>query len=797
MYYPFRQWFLSRLMNFEFPIWNPYWGAGHEAVIWATVPIDPYTLLEWVIGPRYSVFHLIQCSAIILGAYVVFRKFDFDTWVSAMGSLLFFMSPLVTFWFFEFINTNTFIAHMFTFLFMMKWFECGRCRYFFLMGWAFFLGMFGTKLEFWFFEAVFFGTLPVFCFFIFKPSKPSILLMTWGAIFIAILAQSWQINLLLNALIHSGRPAIPHGLHHLFSLEMYKNLFLSMGDSDLIPTMGIGTSFFIALNTRSFHYRRFFFATGIILSLLCKPWNFPFIRTFIQSPILWGALLATAVSIQVASKRNLLSAWILFLLPAYYWCKPIIDFDELYLIRIAPVFFKVVWSFLVWLGCSQLHRFKVAQVAYLSILMVFFLEGQGQILLSYLFGFLWMPARDNYLIDFSFVVISVFGTRASFSLKPILLKGAVVIIALSSYPNLYYTAAPEPVPGSANQLISHPPSYDPFVGVPELKKIFKSWDYLPFRRSLDPDMENGLPQYLGTFEPAGKMDRSGERGFEKGFPQNQGTFLLEKTGNASFYGSMAPVRYRELIQFYGYNISPRDNVFGYPSVYSEKRISRLPKVQTKGFSNALIYYFTVWAIPPLKQQVLNLLGVNYVISRDEKWLSAVKDRLKFDEVVRSDSFTVARLSGTLPRSFLVLNVHEGNLSDFQQNMNSRIILETKNIDSDLSVYRAKAVEFLKYEPEYVAIQVQSSSGGYLVLTDVFHPYWSAAVDEKAAEIIPAFHAFRAVKVPAGSHRVEFFCKIPHFKTTLFITLVVIFVSVVFTVCFWNKRINHRGKEKGA
>ena len=77
--------------------------------------------------------------------YYVFRKLKFDSWTAAIGSLLFFMSPIVTYWYFEFINTNTFIAHMLVFLFMVKWFETGEFRYVFLMGWSFSSGCLGPN----------------------------------------------------------------------------------------------------------------------------------------------------------------------------------------------------------------------------------------------------------------------------------------------------------------------------------------------------------------------------------------------------------------------------------------------------------------------------------------------------------------------------------------------------------------------------------------------------------------------------------------------------------------------------
>ena len=136
MYYPFRQWFLGCLMNLEFPLWNPYWGTGHEAVIWSTVPVDFYSILEIFIKPHYEYFYLIHCLVLVSAGYYVFRKWNFDPWKALAGSLFFFMSPMVTHWHFEFIKTNLFAAHIFAFFFMVKWFETGKLRYICLMGWA-------------------------------------------------------------------------------------------------------------------------------------------------------------------------------------------------------------------------------------------------------------------------------------------------------------------------------------------------------------------------------------------------------------------------------------------------------------------------------------------------------------------------------------------------------------------------------------------------------------------------------------------------------------------------------------
>lgn len=74
------------------------------------------------------------------------------------------------------------------------------------------------------------------------------------------------------------------------------------------------------------------------------------------------------------------------------------------------------------------------------------------------------------------------------------------------------------------------------------------------------------------------------------------------------------------------------------------------------------------------------------------------------------------------------------------------------------------------DPERVEIAVEAGAPGYVVLMDTHDPGWSATVDGQSAPIRPAFTAFRAVFVTAGSHSLVFRYRPAGFLSGLAISL---------------------------
>jgi hypothetical protein len=65
------------------------------------------------------------------------------------------------------------------------------------------------------------------------------------------------------------------------------------------------------------------------------------------------------------------------------------------------------------------------------------------------------------------------------------------------------------------------------------------------------------------------------------------------------------------------------------------------------------------------------------------------------------------------------------------------------------------VRLTRYDNTEVEIDVVTTQGGFVVLNDIWHPWWRATVDGVETEILKANVLFRAVQVPAGAHKVRF------------------------------------------
>jgi hypothetical protein len=93
---------------------------------------------------------------------------------------------------------------------------------------------------------------------------------------------------------------------------------------------------------------------------------------------------------------------------------------------------------------------------------------------------------------------------------------------------------------------------------------------------------------------------------------------------------------------------------------------------------------------------------------------------------------------------------DGNWPD--ADLRTTVLLDT---DPPAEEMAPGTVQLRSYSNTEVVIEADSPDGGWVVLLDVWHPWWSVEVDGYTDQIQRANVLFRAVEVPPGTHTVRF------------------------------------------
>ena len=87
------------------------------------------------------------------------------------------------------------------------------------------------------------------------------------------------------------------------------------------------------------------------------------------------------------------------------------------------------------------------------------------------------------------------------------------------------------------------------------------------------------------------------------------------------------------------------------------------------------------------------------------------------------------------------------------------------------------VSWIEDLPDSVSLRIQQSSESWLVLRDTYFPGWACQIDGEPVQINRVDYLFRAVKVPAGDHRVDFTYSPASFQAGASVSLVSLMILV--------------------
>ncbi len=747
-YYPaFRHWFLEQLLSGNFPKWNPYWGIGQATDIASTFPIDLFSLVEWIVGPKDSALYLARAWSVLGVGFLGFRWFGLSPLIAASCAWLFLLSPWVNWFFFYPMHVNSYLGILLAAPAAYHWFRTRQAKYWIFSAWISVLALLGTKLEFWFFHVGFltcFGTVAALVFQGSTKKAVKSCLLFSVALALGILVHAWQWIALLQILKESGRVEAS-AAKALFNSEMYLSLFRSVVSSPFLSITLPCLSAAGFLRTRG----RARFIAGYCLVLFIftgKLWANPLFHVFYGAYSLGAAIALVVWALDERPNwRRLIESICLFIPLSYYWCRfGDGDVKEIEVLHKAPDILKMVFGALSFWGSCRVTKNRLARIFYVTLLLLFIIRDQGQILMCYLAGFYWIPTRDNFLFDLLFMALGGIGISGFGRARAALL--ATLILALSLFAtrqDLYYSNR------FVKTVPSEPPTYEGILGGEAVISRLKD-----------------RPDWRGYFIPS----------FGHGF---ESVSLLNQASDVSAYSSLLPARYRDWVFFRTYLIHPDEKLNSHPGQYTPETMANLPKRNTFGWDNDTIYFWRIEARPPFEINSLKLLGVRDVIS-DEPFPHSDENLTDYRQIGR---FFSARVHHPLPRAYILDDVPTAMDEELSEFMMPRIFDAGIQLGGKVRPLRESRI--LRYERENVLIDAEARADSVLVLSDLYHPFWRVRVDGKEARQFPVFHAFRGLRLAPGRHRVEFYCEIPWFLFGWITTAIFLSVLAALTLRYLN------------
>ncbi len=186
-------------------------------------------------------------------------------------------------------------------------------------------------------------------------------------------------------------------------------------------------------------------------------------------------------------------------------------------------------------------------------------------------------------------------------------------------------------------------------------------------------------------------------------------------------------------------------------------------------------------------RVLNLLGVRYILDRNENLATAQTfPPALFSLTYNQDGWKVLDNKLVMPRAFLVSDYRVyGSKEEFEKiffdqrfDPTSTVLLkESPSMQLVHDDVKGNAT-IVSYDSSRVIVKTRAAGERLLFLSDVFYPGWKAFIDNREVSILRADWAFRTVSVPAGEHDVRFVYDPISWKIGLLISIMSILVTAI-------------------
>lgn len=198
--------------------------------------------------------------------------------------------------------------------------------------------------------------------------------------------------------------------------------------------------------------------------------------------------------------------------------------------------------------------------------------------------------------------------------------------------------------------------------------------------------------------------------------------------------------------------------------------------------------------------LLDLLGTRYAVVRGELnnapggWEIASQGRMPLEFVLAGDAPSVLRYTllenrTPLPRAFVIGNVEilkdANDIDDVVKKLTSLDPRQSVILPQDVlrpgprCGFEPAAIRH--YSLDRIEVEVAVDAPGYLVLTDMWYPGWTAEANGRSLPILTANYAFRAVPISPGEQTIVFRYSPPLSKIAGGVTSLTLLIAVAWLI----------------
>lgn len=171
--------------------------------------------------------------------------------------------------------------------------------------------------------------------------------------------------------------------------------------------------------------------------------------------------------------------------------------------------------------------------------------------------------------------------------------------------------------------------------------------------------------------------------------------------------------------------------------------------------------------PSYDSMLARLLGLRFVVSSVPlEQIDPKATQAAFSFVRRTADGYIYESKQALPRALLVERAIHVRFKDLVKggrwpadfDPKTAVLLSPVSIERPTEISHAASlgsVNIKSYRNDKVVLDATLNRDGYLVLHDLWHPWWRATIDGAPAEILKANVLFRALRLTKGVHRVTF------------------------------------------